>query len=208
MPVRWLPSQSMTWVDDSLKGSDHRNRALLSRILSQDTDVAAWEGLRNDYESQSSTWRFWTQTQLHYLVPLVEALHYRPVGEQVLEVGAGTGEASEVVARRAGRFVASDISEGMIREHVHKLSRLVADVRALPFADGAFDTIVGLNCVPGYVEFNRVLSESGALLLVESFADHTPLHVPPEVTSASLGAGWEVTAAKAGAGQWVWATRA
>jgi len=205
--MRWLPSASSTWVDNSLHGGEHRNRDLLKRILRERGDDAAWDELKRDYEAQSTAWREWTEAQTHYLSALTDALQHRMVGPRALEVGTGTGEASPKVAQRADRFVASDVSRGMIHSYAHRFPLVVADVRALPFASGSFDTVVGLNCVPGFREFNRVLSRNGAILLVESFAEHTPLHVPPEVTASSLGRGWDVTARRVAAGQWVWAVR-
>lgn len=67
-------------------------------------------------------------------------------GQEVLDVGAGTGNFALACAREGASVVASDISPGMIergRERTEaegfEIEWVEADVEALPFEDGRFD---------------------------------------------------------------------
>src|ERR1700712_5350217 len=70
-------------------------------------------------------------------------------GDRVLDVGAGTGNAAIAAARRGARVTASDLTpelfdDGRARatESGVVLDWVQADAEALPFEDGAFDTVI------------------------------------------------------------------
>ena len=115
-------------------------------------------------------------------------------GEQMLEIGPGTGLQSLHVAPQlgvGGQLAVVDVQQQML-EHV--LARAAersivnitphrADARALPFADGQFDAaylVTVLGEIPGMLaalmELRRVLKPHGRLVIGE-FADrhHVPL---------------------------------
>jgi ubiquinone/menaquinone biosynthesis C-methylase UbiE len=121
---------------------------------------------------------------------------------RVLEVGAGTGEASPVVRARFPQVVVTDVSWPMLRQVDPAFPRVVADVRRLPLATGSVDLLVGLNAVPGAAEFRRVLSPTGRLVWCTSFGPHTPLYVDPEELARHLGPEWHGVARRAAAGDW------
>jgi SAM-dependent methyltransferase len=67
-------------------------------------------------------------------------------GQEVLDVGAGTGNFAIACAREGASVVASDISPGMIErgrarseQEGYEIEWVEADVEALPFEDGRFD---------------------------------------------------------------------
>jgi SAM-dependent methyltransferase len=101
--------------------------------------------------------------------PLVAAVvEARP--RRLLEVGAGWGELAEWLARDTGAdVVATDLSPRMVElARERGVDARLADVQALPFADGEFDVVVAawmLYHVPdlerGVAELARVLRPGG-----------------------------------------------
>ncbi|MCR4897001.1 MAG: class I SAM-dependent methyltransferase [Lachnospiraceae bacterium] len=99
-------------------------------------------------------------------------------GMRVLEIGVGTGSTwsgHEDVIARCGQLVLTDFSEGMLETAKGNVGAhgnveyRVADIQALPFADGSFDVIIAnmmLYHVPdlmqGLREVRRVLRAEGA----------------------------------------------
>jgi SAM-dependent methyltransferase len=124
----------------------------------------------------------------------LDALLAPQPGEQMLEIGPGTGLQALHVAPQLGargRLAVVDVQEEMLA-HVMRRAALRsvaniaphrADARALPFEDATFDAaylVTVLGEVPGRLaalrELRRVLKPSGRLVIGE-FADrhHVPL---------------------------------
>jgi SAM-dependent methyltransferase len=111
-------------------------------------------------------------TQRDARVPLVAAV-VEVAPSRVLEVGCGWGELAEWVARETGvDVVATDLSPHMVElARERGVDAHVADVQALPFADGAFDVAIAawmLYHVPelslAIAELARVLRPGGRLV--------------------------------------------
>jgi SAM-dependent methyltransferase len=69
-------------------------------------------------------------------------------GQEVLDVGAGTGNFALACAREGASVVASDLSPGMVERgrarteaEGYEIEWVEADVEALPFEDGRFDCV-------------------------------------------------------------------
>jgi SAM-dependent methyltransferase len=100
---------------------------------------------------------------------------------RVLEVGCGMGNFAERVAREtSAEVVATDLSQRMVElARERGLDARVADVQALPFADGEFDCAVA-NAMLYHVEdpdralaeLARVLAAGGRLVAVTIGAEH------------------------------------
>ncbi len=82
---------------------------------------------------------------------LVEALAIAP-GEEVLDIGAGTGNAALAAARRGARVTASDLSDVLLAECSSRASAegltvrcVPADAERLVFGDASFDVV--MSCV-------------------------------------------------------------
>ena len=96
----------------------------------------------------------------------------------VLECACGTGLLTKVIAPRCKRIIATDFSEKMLRRAERKCKGfpnaefLQADILRLPFAAGAFDTVVAANVIhlledpyAALLELERVAKPGGRLIL-------------------------------------------
>jgi SAM-dependent methyltransferase len=119
----------------------------------------AFENVVDDYDA----------ARPHYPHGLYDALP--PLGD-VLELGAGTGIASEQLAARCQSLVVSDLGPKMLRRGLEKHSwpGIVCKAEALPFASASFDAVCGAQMWhwtvdPAADEVARVLRPGGHLLL-------------------------------------------
>ena len=104
-------------------------------------------------------------------------------GKDVLEIATGPGMLAKHVAYAAKSIIATDFSDGMIREakkgqYPDNLTFEVADAMALPYADKSFDAVIianALHIVPDPVkvlsEIDRVLKDNG-ILIAPNFVEH------------------------------------
>ncbi|MBR2571227.1 MAG: class I SAM-dependent methyltransferase [Clostridia bacterium] len=104
-------------------------------------------------------------------------------GKEVLEIAAGPGLLSRHVAPAAKRMVATDYSDGMIREAMKgerpgNLTFEVADAVSLPYADGSFDAVLIANALHVMPEPEKALQEigrvlrPGGVLIAPNFVEH------------------------------------
>jgi len=137
-------------------------------------------------------------------VPLIDALDRGEVtGGRALEVGSGTGLATELLADRFGRVVAVDLSLEMLRRApVDVGCRVRADGSRLPMVDGGADVVVLVNAFLFPDEVARVLDPHGAVVWVNSVGDRTPIHLPAERVLEALPGEWDAVASAAGEGTW------
>ena len=101
---------------------------------------------------------------------------------RVLEVGAGTGVMSLLIAELGYHLTAIDISRGMLQEARRKAAQRrlpitfeIADAEVLPFPDEQFDAVFGRHILwtlphpdKALREWRRVLRAGGSLVLVDS----------------------------------------
>lgn len=107
---------------------------------------------------------------------LLEKLPARPEVRRILDVGAGTGFFSALLAERYpwAEVIAVDIAEGMLRQARSRFAGgcVGGDAEALPFAGQSADLIFSSLAIqwcacpkPAFREFGRVLKPAGHLLI-------------------------------------------
>ncbi|MDX1662653.1 MAG: class I SAM-dependent methyltransferase, partial [Candidatus Promineifilaceae bacterium] len=109
---------------------------------------------------------------------VLDKLHWQGT-EWVLDVGCGAGSYIAPVQARAARYVAGDLSPGMLRS-LPPAARLRVNLNAqhLPLADATFDVVLAAHMlyhVPGQAAavaaFRRVLRSEGRLLVTTNSED-------------------------------------
>jgi SAM-dependent methyltransferase len=127
--------------------------------VAQPGKPTAFEALVDDYDAAR---------------PRYPAALYDALGElgDCLELGAGTGIASEELATRCRSLVVTDLGPKMLARGLgkHPWPGVVAAAEALPFKGSAFDTVCGAQMwhwtsPPAAQEVARVLKPGGRLLL-------------------------------------------
>jgi SAM-dependent methyltransferase len=111
----------------------------------------------------------WAETVERVLLPW--AVGSRPLGGQVLEVGAGPGLVTELLARRVPWLVAleldPELAAGLGRRFDGGVRVVRRDATRLPFADGRFSAVACftmLHHVPATSLQDRMLAELGRVL--------------------------------------------
>ena len=112
-------------------------------------------------------------------ISMVRALNPQP-GERILDLAAGTGTSSAVIAKSGAHVVAADFSPGMLEvgREKHGENELIefvqADAMKLPFKDNEFDAATisfGLRNVAdpkvALAEMYRVIKPGGRILICE-----------------------------------------
>ena len=125
-------------------------------------------------------WRAGLGSDLRLLYAAADEIGRQPRGARILDVPCGGGVALRGLKPGQGvTYVAADIAQTMLDRTMHSALHLgvdeqveprLADVGALPFADGEFDLVVsftGLHCFPdprrAVTEMCRVLRPGGVL---------------------------------------------
>lgn len=111
-----------------------------------------------------------------WLAALKRAANPQP-GENILDLAAGTGASSAVLASSGAHVVAADLSEGMIevgRQRHPDIEFVQANALDLPFDDDSFDTVTisyGLRNIPDTTralkEMLRVTKPGGTVVILE-----------------------------------------
>jgi SAM-dependent methyltransferase len=144
------------------------DQAVVREQYSTETNLQARKALWEDAEGDDPKEILWRT---------IEA--WQP--QRVLEVGGGEGELAERIQRELGAQVSFvDFSPRMVElARARGIEAQEGDVQRLPFADGAFDTVIAawmLYHVPdldaGLGEIARVLTKGGALIAVTNSVQH------------------------------------
>lgn len=207
---------SVTWIEPVAElvvpeqfGSVHPIREVTNEIVAGD----GWSAGRRDriaevFDERSSGWHVEHTSDLR-LAPLEDVLDRGEIGTgRMVELGAGTGAATERIVRTRQLTAAVDLSAGMLSQADRSLAPFVrADASQLPFPDGSVDILVLVNMFLFAPEVDRVLAPAGRLVWVNTLGEETPIHLPPETVVDVLPGSWSGLASRAGSGLWLVARR-
>ena len=146
-------------------------------------------------------------------IPVLDALERGEVyGEKVVDLGAGTGLATQLLVNKFESVVALDISKEMIKNSVTpETPQVCADGCCLPFASNSIDVFLVMNMILFPNEIERCLKDEGFLVWVSSRGPETPIYLPPEevidLMSANSEVSWFGVSAYAIEGSWLVARR-
>ena len=143
------------------------------------------------------------------LAPLEDALDRGdlPPGTLV-EIGCGTGAATERIAARRRVAAAMDLSPRMLALADKSVAPFVrADAGTLPLAAGSVDVMVLVNMFMFAASYDRVLAPEGRFVWISTMGDETPIYFPPDEVMDLLPGDWTATGSYAGTGFWLVARR-
>jgi SAM-dependent methyltransferase len=122
--------------------------------------------------------RDYAEVQEPTFLPLYESVLARPEvakANSILDVGCGPGLATQVFSRKIGQVAGADATAPFIeiaRRRVPGGDFRVAEMEALPFDDGSFDTVTGFNAfqyaalpVNALREARRVSKADGVIII-------------------------------------------
>lgn len=185
-------------------GPDHPMRRV-TREIAFETDrwtperakkvTALFDGLAPDWHERHAPER---------VAPLADALARGDISARsCVELGAGTGAGTAILARRFERVTAFDLSREMLSRLASNLgSRCRADAQSLPLRTATVEVLVLMNMLLFPKEAARVLAPGGTLVWVNSLGEQTPIHLSPEEVARALPGQWSGKTARAGLGLW------
>ena len=168
---------SMEIDDKQVERDRYDQRA--TQILFQDRQALSQTGLSYLPDYLRTPYIYFEKCLIELLKP----------GIRVLEIGAGSGQHTDVLVKSGADVTATDISPNSLKLLERRIQKFtgkavktrVADMESLPFEDNSFDFIVCAGSLSyGDVdtvnnEFKRVLCSGGSLVCVDSL-DHNPVY--------------------------------
>lgn len=129
-------------------------------------------------------------------------------GTRCVELGSGTGFATELLAERFGVVMASDLSIEMLRRApAHVATRVWADSSRLPVRTASVDVVMLINMFLFRAEVERVLRPDGCVVWISSIGERTPIQLSPAELLAALGPAWHAVTSTRGEAVWTVARR-
>ena len=206
----------ITWIDPLRElvkparfGSDHPMRTVTQQIGSGD----GWSSERASFvagvfDELSVGWHADHSSDLR-MAPLEDALDRGDLGPgRLVEIGCGTGAATERISARRPVAAALDLSPRMLALADPTVAPFVrADAGALPLAAGSVDVLVVVNMFMFAASYDRVLAPEGQFVWISTMGDETPIYLPPEEVVDLLPGQWTATGSYAGTGLWLVARR-
>ncbi len=207
-PITWVePARPV--VKPARFGSDHPMRVVTRQVGAGDgwsPDRAAF--VAGVFDQLSEGWHADHGSDVR-LASLEDALRRGDVGPgRLVEIGCGTGAATERIAARRLVSAALDLSPAMLALADPTVAPFLrADAAALPLATGSVDVMVLVNMFMFAAEYDRVLATGGEFVWISTMGDETPIYLPPEEVMDLLPGHWTATGSYAGTGLWLVARR-
>ena len=206
----------ITWIDPVRElvkpapfGSDHPMRTVTRQIGGGDGwSLERASFVAGVFDELSVGWHEDHSSDLR-LAPLEDALDRGdlPPG-RLVEIGCGTGAATERIAARRPVAAALDLSPRMLVLADRTVAPFVrADGGVLPLAAGSVDVMVLVNMFMFAASYDRVLAPGGRFVWISTMGDETPIYFPPEEVMDLLPGHWTATGSYAGTGFWLVACR-
>jgi SAM-dependent methyltransferase len=174
------------------------------------TDPATWTpsratGVQSFFDDLADGWDDRSAADPLRLAPLEDALDRGGIGDfgRCLDLGAGTGVESALLAQRFREVVAVDLSRAMLARAPERPPRVQADGARLPFADRSFDVVVLVNALLFASEMVRVVAPGATILWISSVGGDTPIYLSADAVASALGPDWSGVESEAGNGTWV-----
>jgi hypothetical protein len=214
--LTWLPAIAIEGHTSSGLGSDEHPMRIMTRRAAGRLEPAWDDDARSEvaafFDDLAPDWH--TRTGPARDAVVADALDRGlptiagSQGDVCVELGSGIGAYTPRLAERWRRVLATEVSMEMLcRSPATPGHRVLADGARLPLADGVADAVILVNCFLFPAEVDRVLSDQGVVVWVNSSGNETPIHLPPEDVLAALPGPWEALAAVAGLGLWCVARR-
>jgi SAM-dependent methyltransferase len=150
------------------------------------------------YSATGAAWRDGPERVYQRLADVLVGASPIPLaGELVVDVGTGTGAASNAILRAGGRPVALDLADGMLRvDQGVRPPAAVADARHLPFASGSCGAVVAAFCLNHLPDPEQALADAarvvrpGGVVLVSAYAEDDSHSAKDAVETAVTELGW------------------
>ena len=207
--IDWLDPVAEVVAPETF-GSDHPMRTVTEQIGAGDgwsPERAAF--VADVFDQLSVGWHADHSSDLR-LAPLDDALDRGDLGSgRLVEIGCGTGSATERIAARRRVVAALDLSPRMLAQADQRVAPFVrADAGSLPLAAGSVDVLVLVNMFMFAASYDRVLAPDGQFVWISTMGDETPIYFPPEQVLELMPGRWTATGSHAGTGFWLVARRA
>jgi SAM-dependent methyltransferase len=151
---------------------------------------------RRRYAQLAPGYSSWSERAPDYLAALLTTLpHLPPSPRLIVEIGAGTGAATAVLARAfpEAQLVAVDASPAMLAALCPPSARIhgvTADAVALPLSAGIADVIIAHNAPFHIAEMRRVVKPDGVVAVILSSAGRIPIFIRKLITRRLTTSVW------------------
>ena len=213
MKITYLPTVHPQQKSDRASGSDSRMRNITRQAAHEGIwNLSLAKEVKDLFDEKASEWSA-TRNIPSRGVPVQDALERGQVkGKRVVDLGAGTGLATQILRNKFENVIAVDISQEMIVNSVaSRTSQICADGFSLPFPNNSIDVFLAMNMILFPDEIERCLRNEGFLIWISSRGSDTPIYLPPEevidLMSSNSDAEWSGISAHAIEATWLVAKR-
>ena len=213
MKITYLPTIHPRSKSVRESGSNSRMRHITRDVVYKNlwnSDLA--EEVKKLFDEKADSWST-SRNVPSRGIPVLDALERGGVhGKRIVDLGAGTGLATQLLVNNYQSVVALDISKEMLKNSVtRETPQVCADGDCLPLASNSVDVFLVMNMILFPNEIERCLKDEGFLVWVSSRGKETPIYLSPEevvdLMSANNGVSWSGISAYALEGSWLVARR-